>query len=380
MTKLLVEAGHEVDIFIPVDRLPPDLAAEMDWNGCRLHLVLSRRSVLSRAANRLLRLSGLKHLAMRRYWLALAAAVGRAVERVHTRSPFDVVQSSDSYWIGVGIVARPGRLNVVRCSAPMELYVPFNGRSDREALVHLELEETSVQRAEFAFAPSRLTAGHYGRKLGRLVAVLPTPAYPEVAADGQVPPGTPSRYLLHFANELSARKGTDLVAPAMLLALAEAPDLVMVWVGRINEAERPLLLSQLGAAADRVVILPRLGKAELYALIRGAICSVLPSRIDNVPNTVLESLMLGTPVIGSTDSSIEELVEPGVTGTLVENGSVPALSAAMVAAWRGGLPAQASFHWHDTTLGRAFHPEAALRAYLAAIEAARAAQPKGTTT
>ena len=119
--------------------------------------------------------------------------------------------------------------------------------------------------------------------------------------------------------------------------------------------------------------MPRQDRAALYALIRGAACTVLPSRIDNLPNSVLESLMLGTPVIGTRDSSIEELVEDGVTGVLIPNGSAADLAAAMVRAWAGTLDLRPAGPWTNSTLGRAFRPEAALSAYLAAITAARAA-------
>ena len=380
MTALLAGAGHEVDIFIPVDVLKSHLQTDMDWNGCRVHHVRPRRSFLSRGVNGLLRTTGFGHLAMKRYWLARARAIGKAIERIHARTGFDVVHSGDSYGIGLGVVARPGRLFVIRCSAAIDLYLKSDGQNGRQAQIRIDLEETLVQRADYAFAPSLLTARHYSQKLGIDVAVLPTPVYAEIAADGLVPPGTPLRYLLHFANDLSPRKGTDLVEAALPLAVAQSPRLTMIWVGRIDETQRKRLLVQLGSAADRVVFLPRQEKAVLYSLIRSAVCSVLPSRIDNLPNAVLESLMLGVPVIGTRESSIEELVEDGVTGVLIENGSVPELAAAMAGAWQATLGWQPFEPWAKTTIGRVFAPEAALAAYLDAIAIARRAQPKDTST
>ena len=47
----------------------------------------------------------------------------------------------------------------------------------------------------------------------------------------------------------------------------------------------------------------------------------MPSRVDNYPNACLEAQMLGIPVIGSRNSSLDEMIEDGKTGFLVENGN-----------------------------------------------------------
>jgi glycosyltransferase involved in cell wall biosynthesis len=86
----------------------------------------------------------------------------------------------------------------------------------------------------------------------------------------------------------------------------------------------------------------------LYALVRGAIATVAPTRCDNLPNTVLESLQLGVPVIGSQGASIDEIVEPGVQGELVAIGDSARMAQALIAAWRGEKPFD----------GRAFPPPA----------------------
>jgi glycosyltransferase involved in cell wall biosynthesis len=367
MAGLLTAAGHGVEIFLPVD----GPSASRTWNGCLVHHVSSRRSLPGRAVNRLLRLAGFAHLNFHRYLLAQARAVADAVERRHAAAAFDVVQSADHRGIGLALAARPDRLLVVRCSAAMDLYMRCDGRIDRMADIQIAMEQATVARADFAFAPSRLIARHYSAKLGRPVATLRPPVYAEVPAADTPPIGLPPRYLLHFAGQLMPRKGTDLIAAALPQALLQAPDLTMLWVGQLDPAERDRLLAPLGTAAARVICLPRQDKAALYGLIRGAVAAVLPSLIDNLPNTVLESLMLGVPVIGSRDSSIEELVEDGVTGVLIPNGSVPALAEAMVRAWTGRLDlAPAGPDWSATALGRTYRPDVALQSYLQAIAAA----------
>jgi glycosyltransferase involved in cell wall biosynthesis len=56
--------------------------------------------------------------------------------------------------------------------------------------------------------------------------------------------------------------------------------------------------------------------ADVYAI---------PSIQDNFPNTVLESLSCGTPVVGFDVGGIPDMVRPGITGLLAKSGDVDAL-------------------------------------------------------
>lgn len=53
---------------------------------------------------------------------------------------------------------------------------------------------------------------------------------------------------------------------------------------------------------------------------------VIPSLMDNLPNTVLESLMCGTPVIGFPVGGIPDMIQDGVNGLLTKEISVSSLS------------------------------------------------------
>jgi glycosyltransferase involved in cell wall biosynthesis len=56
---------------------------------------------------------------------------------------------------------------------------------------------------------------------------------------------------------------------------------------------------------------------------------VIPSRQDNLPNTVLESLACGLPVVGFDVGGIPEMVRPGVTGLLARSGNIDELGIAI---------------------------------------------------
>ncbi len=69
--------------------------------------------------------------------------------------------------------------------------------------------------------------------------------------------------------------------------------------------------------------------AEFYSM---ASVFVIPSRQDNLPNTVLESMACGTPVIGTDAGGIPDMVRPNETGWLAETGDIRSLREAIESA------------------------------------------------
>jgi glycosyltransferase involved in cell wall biosynthesis len=125
------------------------------------------------------------------------------------------------------------------------------------------------------------------------------------------------------------------VAAALPIVWNEEPELRMVWAGREEEPEIVRRSQSLwGEHAAKVVYLGALDRQQMPGLISKATASVLPSKVDNLPNTVVESVALGVPVIGSAGASIDELIEDGVNGLLVPIGDVPGLARAMIRMWQ----------------------------------------------
>jgi len=230
------------------------------------------------------------------------------------------------------------------------LYAEVDNVPRRRARAQFSLERKALRRVDGIYAPSNFVACHYERLFGRPVAVIRPPRPSVPATDSLLSVSevaTTRRYLVHFG-QLSARKGTDVVADALLHAWQEVPDLQMVWVGKTYYPE--LLenwLQRLGEKRHQVRVLPSQPRDRLFAILRGAEAAVLPSRVDNLPNTVIESLSLGVPVIGTTNSSIDELVEDGITGHLVPRGDAKTLAARMVDMWNGRGAVARGFEWRS---------------------------------
>ena len=132
-----------------------------------------------------------------------------------------------------------------------------------------------------------------------------------------------AKVILFVADSVSReRKGLGLLSKA-LERLSRIPNLCLATVG----GGAPLLDGPI-----RVCHLGRTDNDRLLSFIYSAAdIFVIPSLEDNMPNTVLESLACGTPVVGFDTGGIPEMVRPGVTGTLVPVGDSVALEQARAA-------------------------------------------------
>jgi len=329
MAHLLASRGHDCTVFV-VSREPGTL-----WDGpVKVVRVPRSRALPVRALTWVLR----RFDPFGGYvvsQVATARLLAAALEAEHAMAPFDVVQSANLQVVGLYVRRREGRRHLVRISTSRLLYDASYSRGATVLSRVLELLDVRAQRrADVTYAPSAFLQRYFSERYGLPVKVVRPPMPTDVSTRAAPPPGLPERYLVHYGM-LGRRKGSDVIAEALPLAWERAPDLRMVWAGPLRESALKRYSANWGERVDQVTYLGPLDKPVLYGVVAGAVASVLPSRMDNLPNTVIESLSLGVPVIGSDGASIDELVAHGRSGLLVPIGDAAALADAMVAVWQG---------------------------------------------
>jgi glycosyltransferase involved in cell wall biosynthesis len=106
------------------------------------------------------------------------------------------------------------------------------------------------------------------------------------------------------------RKGMQLLTKA-LAAFEARNDLVLISLGEAQSFKLPGNMQHLP--------LQQITDDRFMSLVYSAAdIFVQPSLQDNLPNTVMESLACGTPVVGCSIGGIPDMVQPGQTGLLVE--------------------------------------------------------------
>lgn len=81
---------------------------------------------------------------------------------------------------------------------------------------------------------------------------------------------------------------------------------------------------------DAVHFSGRIDHAQIPALYAQAHCAINPSRVDNMPNSVLEAFASGVPVVSTDAGGVPDIVTDGQSGLLVPVGDAPALARAVL--------------------------------------------------
>lgn len=133
------------------------------------------------------------------------------------------------------------------------------------------------------------------------------------------------------------RKGfDDLVAAARAIGTVGGKPVRFVAMGQPVELDPAL--------ADRVRFLGvQHDQAKIAAIYAACDALLIPSHEDNLPNTMLEALATGTPVVAYRVGGVPDMVHEGSTGSLVDRGDVAGLARALTTllesgaseAWRG---------------------------------------------
>jgi len=136
-------------------------------------------------------------------------------------------------------------------------------------------------------------------------------------------------YVLYFGNVVP-EKGVEILVRAF--NEIKKPSFFLRMVGHVNQSYRMKLMAELDDEHRRLVQIsgPEYGGA-LETTIRQALFIVHPALcFENMPNSVLEAMSAGKPILASNIGSMPEIVKDGVNGRLFQSGSTVDLARTLV--------------------------------------------------
>ncbi len=145
---------------------------------------------------------------------------------------------------------------------------------------------------------------------------------------GAVGERTPEAGRFVFIGRLAEKKGLDV----LIQGLARVPDTTLVVIGDGPERKGVEALADRLRVRSRVRFVGRLPRSAVMEELRRAFAVVIPSKVarggdqEGTPVVLSEARAAGVPVIASRLGGLAEHVENGVTGLLVEPGSVESLA------------------------------------------------------
>lgn len=148
----------------------------------------------------------------------------------------------------------------------------------------------------------------------------------------------PSAQVVTMAARINPKKGIEDLLTAAVQVVQQTPETWFVIIGDVVLQDRNqdhiylerlrTIVRELGIA-DRVIFTGY--RRDVERVLQMSDVSVLPSWSEGLPNSVLEAMALGMPVVATRVGGIPELIEDGRTGFLVEPRDAPGLARALVA-------------------------------------------------
>ena len=260
------------------------------------------------------------------------------------RQKIDIVQTAN--WQAVGFFRNRRIPTIVRASSDSSLlrnadqYLFDYNKALREKTLEDYLELYCVKRADAAFAPSHFCASVIGKRCGRKIQIIESPYIDQrKEMNDQIYQDKlfNKQYIL-FNSSLSRLKGTHIGIESAEQLLGKYPDLYMVYAGhdygltQIDGSIQRLSLileRQNKKYKGRVMYLKHIGRSELFPIIKNSMACVLPSRVDNLPNSCIDAMSLGNIVIGTYGASFEQLIRNKDNGLLIKRDSSAAFIKAI---------------------------------------------------
>ena len=259
----------------------------------------------------------------------------RAARDAWSAGGFDLVQSHERipgchvYRAGDGVHA--AWLDIRRAERLGEIGIGWNPyhrytcQAEREMFEHPALRavvcNSSMVREEilarFRVAPEKLHVIYNGVDLEHFHSKHRSQLREAARAELRIEPG---ETLFLFVGSGFARKGLDAAIAA--LAATGEKSFRLAAAGRDRDATK---------FSGRALLLG--GRDDVRPLYAAADCFILPTRYDPFPNTVLEALAMGLPVIVGKRSGAAEILQAG-SGWTCEPGDARGIAEAMRAAAR----------------------------------------------
>ncbi len=141
--------------------------------------------------------------------------------------------------------------------------------------------------------------------------------------------GQPAAIRLVVARNLESIYDIPTALQAFALLREFAPEAMLTVAGTGPEREPLGALCVALGIAGAVQFCGRLDRDDMASLYRTATVAINPSRIDNMPNSVLEAMASGVPVVSTNVGGVPFIMRDGVTGLLVQAGDPAAMAAAV---------------------------------------------------
>lgn len=323
MAQIMQKKGHKVSVITESES-----AAHINWRGIDIYYIEATRGFRDTGK----KMSVLKKV-LKNLWRS--AWYNQKVKEINKNSSIDIVQCVNTY--GIGLFRTKRIPYVIRLSSYPSLW----GGAEREQFdfdeclktrrLDEELQLLAMKKADKVISPSKLVADIVQTRINKKVDVIESPVLIDnidklLLKESEL---EKNQYFVTFGAN-GNRKSIQMLAQLIDEILDKYTEMRYVVIGKdklIRYQGKYAMASQvfnehIVKNKSRFFFMGEISDRErLFSIVKSARLCILPTRIDNLPNTVLEAMALGKIVISSTSengTSVEQLITDGYNGFLFE--------------------------------------------------------------
>ena len=259
-----------------------------------------------------------------RIWASLRAAI----QIVRSRTSVDIVHLQ----VATGLsIERELALALVSKGVGHSVVVQFHGAGQIDDYRNGSSLHQACYRLLMKLSSCNMALGSHAFRWIRETAVdTPSALVPNgVPVDGEPTAVPDGAGVVLFVGRMGERKGTFDLLDAVGQLIDGGSDLRLVLAGDGDQDGVQRILDLHPALSERVSVLGWRSAEEVQSLMREAWVLALPSYAEGLPMAVLEAMAAGRAVIVGRVGEVEDMVEDGVTGWLVEPGDIDGLAEAL---------------------------------------------------
>lgn len=190
-----------------------------------------------------------------------------------------------------------------------------------------------LRHAEQVLVNSRAGAGHLQKDIGvDPHKILHIPNWIDPERTGRVrdipPPGTPPT--MGFVGRFAKQKRLDILLDSFALVLRTMSDARLILMGGGTEMEMVTArIRDLGIGKNVEIVEP---SPDVDATLRRLHLFVMTSDFEGLPNSAMEALSMGIPLVSTSVGDVRELIVEGETGTFFDRVDPESMAATLVRA------------------------------------------------
>jgi glycosyltransferase involved in cell wall biosynthesis len=310
----LIRQGHRVSVFANVVS-----ATNKDAD---IHLI--SETAISRTARRIKNILADQddHL------LSWGRVIADTISGVHRKNPIDVIEMEESFGWCADLQHRLPIPVVVKLHGPAFLSLVEEELESQAASIRIQSEGRALQQMRTITSPStdtlQRTIARYGLNppIGKMI---PNPMFLHGNTNLWNVDRCDRKTLL-FVGRFDKRKGGDIVLLAFRQLLRIDPDLNLIFVGPdvglSSMTDSRMFFDDFADSLftagerQRINFLGVKSRREIDDVRTKAMLTIVASRWDNQPNTILEAMLQACPVVACDSGGAREIIAHEVTGLL----------------------------------------------------------------